>query len=424
MRTQTAYHPPHKHTPLSDDAMLDWHVGDEEDGQALPDAPTARRTPSLPWLPRVLLSVLIVAVLVVAVGGVFAWRVAVARQERLLTDAQAAVDSELAALRLGDPGLTVFDPNADRMWQARYVAYVRSVSRLTHATLIGSRVTSVELPAPDLALVMVETQVTDTVGTHTVREARAYRLADRQWQRTSVDERTWGAWQTLETPDFRLVYRQRDAETVKSAAYGLDTWYERMLDDLGAPPPAAGRVTITLDTLNPTGTTVRTGDGYRLSSPLTTLTGLDVRDEPEAVVREQLATALVQGAASSRGSVTAPPWRPMMWAILDAETRTFAKPLASQQATTRDQLRRAVAANRLIPLAALETYSGDSSLVSAEWNAFADFIIARLGPSGPSRVLHAVTTTRTWDEFTRAAFVLPPRDLETVWYDWLTETLN
>ncbi|MCW5850102.1 MAG: hypothetical protein KIT87_08455, partial [Anaerolineae bacterium] len=363
------------------DSSLDWRFGDDETFRQNAPTPTPapRRRLRLPWLPRLLLILASLALL----SGVTIWRMAAVRHERLLADAQAAVDLELAALLNGEPGVSAWDETADRLWQTRYVAYVRGWARSNRPQSASARVLDAELVPPNLALVTVETSYQQNDALHTVRQVRVYRLQDRQWLRTSVDDRVWGPWEVYETGHFRFVYHQRDAGLIREVAQGSDVFYEQVYRDLGAPLPSTRPLTVQLDVYSPTLDAVRTEDGMRITSPLITFTGLDTAETASQNVRWRLASTFVNLVAADANLAPARGWRILTLTVLNAEASLFAAYPPAGKAAAYARLARAQREQRLVPLAALETSNTDPDLILAEYLALGDYVISRFGPNAP-----------------------------------------
>ncbi len=404
------------------DSSLDWHFGDDEGFRQSAPAPTPapRRRLRLPWLPRLLLVLAGLALL----GGVTVWRIAAVRHERLVADAQAAVDLELAALLNGEPGISAWDEDADRLWQTRYVAYLRTWARANRPESVSTRVLDAELTPPNLALVTVETTYQQEGTPHTVRQVRVYRLQDRQWLRTSVDNRVWGPWVVNETPHFRFVYHQRDAALMKEVAEGSDVFYEQVYRDLGLPLPTTRPLTVQLDVYSPTLDAVRTEDGIRLTSPMVTFAGLDTADTAAQNIRWRLASTFVNLAAADANLQPTQGWRLLTLTLLNAEATLFAPYPATAKAASYARLARAARDRRLVPLAALETSTADPDLVLAEYLALGDYLVARFGPNAPGRLLAASRTATTWDEMCLQALGLPATTLEQWWREWVTTRIR
>lgn len=406
---------------MSLDSSLDWRFGDDENFRQSTPTPTPapRRRLRLPWLPRLLLLLGSLALL----SGVIVWRIAGVRHERLIADAQAAADLELAALLNGEPAVSAWDETADRLWQTRYVAYVRGWARSRRPESASARVLDAELVPPNLGLVTVETTYQQDGVPHTVRQARVYRLQDRQWLRTSVDDRVWGPWEVYETSHFRFVYHQRDAGLVREVAQGSDIFYEQVYRDLGVPLPTTRSLTVQLDVYSPTLDAVRTEDGLRITSPLITFVGLESPQTAAQSVRVLLASAFVNLVANDAHLTPTANRAILILALLNAEASLFEPLPASAKAAAYARLARAARDQSLIPLAALETgranSARDDELVLAEYQALGDYLIARFGPNAPGRMLAAARTTKTWDDLTIQALGLPSETLDRWWREWL-----
>lgn len=404
-----------------DDSMLEWKVEDDERITGQAQKPERRRRfPRLVWLPRVLGVLFILAV----VSAVIVWRVAVTRQDRLLTDAQAAVDSELAAMLNGEPSLSVWDDNADRFWQTRYVNFIRSWVRQGKPDQATSRVLSIDLVASDLALAMVETKVVRSGVERASRQARVYRIDGRRWLRTSIDERAWGPQETYDTRRFHFVYHQRDASLAREISQGLDSYLERAYADLGLGLPPTNRITVALDIANPFTDASRTDEGYRLASPLVTMNGVDTAETPAQVARWHLASTLINTIVL--GSIYESPatWKSLVSAMIGAEANTFAPFPVAWRRTTYERLRQAIRENSLIPLSELEKAQKDQLLISVLYSSLGEFTVSRYGPTGPGRVLAATRKAQTWDDISRDGYGMNAPILEGVWQEWLKKKVE
>lgn len=413
--------------------MLDWKIGDEHIVVGKPideDRPPHSPRPWWRWLLRAAGLLAIVGVIVLA----YEWRAYVARHDRLRADAQAAVDSEMATLLSGAQGAVTWDETADRLWQARYVAFARSWARAATAQAT-SRVLDVELVAPDLALAQVETRVGGPDGERVLQSVRAYRIEGTRWVRTSIDERAWGPWEVTETAHFRLVYHRRDADLAKAVAEGLDLFAERLAWHYG-PPLGQQRTSIIIDVSDAWTEIVRTEEGFRVGSPLASFNGVDSQDTPPGHVRWNLAWGLVSQAASDAavsvgqnpaalGTLIQPSnpnaWRGLRDAMLQAEARLFALPPSGTRQATAAAVRAALAEGRLLPPSRLEAATSDMVLTAAEWDAFGEFLIARYGPDAPSRMIHAARAATTWDALTRDALHVGGDELDAAFRSWLQE---
>ena len=403
------------------DGSLEWRFGDDEEfRQGVPTpAPTPRRRLRLPWLPRLLLVLAGLALL----GGLTVWRIAAVRHDRLVVDAQAAVDLELAAFLDGEPRVSAWDEAADRQWQTRYVAYVRSWARTNQPQAVAARVVDAELVPPNLALVTVDMSYRQAALPHTARQVRVYRLQDRQWLRTSVDDRTWGPWAVYETRRFRFVYHQRDESLVKEVAQGSDLFFDQVYRHLELPLPDTRPLTVQLDVYSPLLDAVRTEEGIRITSPLTTLSGLDSAMTATQYVRWQLASVFVNSVADQAGLAPSQGDRLLTLTLLNAEATLFEPYPAAARAEAYARLARAAREGGLVPLAALGTdvasRTSDDELVLAEYLALGDYLIARFGPNAPGRVLTTARTAATWDDVCRQALGVPAPTLEQWWRAWV-----
>ncbi len=399
--------------------MLDWKIGDEHvvigkplEAERPPRAPRPWRR----WLARGVGLLAVVAVIALA----YTWRIYTVRHDRLHADAQAAVDSEMVTLLGGAQGAVTWDEAADRLWQTRYVAFARTWARAAGGQAIA-RVQDVELIAPDLALVLVETRVGSPGRERVLQSTRAYRIVGTEWERTSIDERAWGPWDVLETARFRLVYHRRDADLAKAIADGLDLFAERLAWHYGPFLPQQ-RTSIVIDVSDSWTEIVRTEEGFRVGSPLASFNGVDTQDTPASHVRWNLAWGLVSQAAQDNGpDARTGSWRGLRGAMLQAEARLFATPPAGTRQATSAALRAALAEGRLLPPSRLEAATSDMVLTAAEWDAFGEFLVARYSPDAPSRMIHAARTATTWDALTRDALRVGSDELDAEFRTWLQE---
>ena len=406
--------------------MLDWEIKDDKPAPDLPLPPYVPRRvkrPPRPWRRWQGRAVAVLAVVALLIGAVV-WTQLNQRTTQLRADAQAAVDTELLMFQAHNPGLSGWDEQSDRQWQARYAVFVRNWRAYDRPSNASARVQQVELVGADLARVTVETKTVSALGERTTRGVHVYRLVGRQWQRAAPDERSWGAWQSLETHRLHVVYRERDQELAKALAQDFDLFYDRVYADLlVSPPPRDRRLVVSLDVTALNSDPIRTEDGFRIGSPLASLQEMDAGDKPEDIVRWELAKALVILAASDSPIKLTTPWQRVVSAMLGAEARVYAHPPASVNALTANRLRAALADNTFIPLRGLDAQSVNQNIAEAEWQSVGEYIVTRYGVGGPARLLNATRKALTWDDLTIAAFGMTSTEFETAWRAWLRERL-
>lgn len=221
-----------------------------------------------------------------------------------------------------------------------------------------------------------------------VERLEAFRWANNRWVHTWPAFEAWGEKRAEDTPRFRVIYHERDADLVHPLLPQLDDLYRRIAADLGL-PLSSRPLTITVD---PVAADYRGLPNMVVPSPWTM--GLPVADRPDAgsafLLREIVTLMVYSLARQSIPAEMSLSQEAALSALVEWEVRSvLGEPLLDAEA--RSELEQALARDRLLPLNTLwatpvlvrpsfgQPATLGWSLARAEWLTLLDYLAGRAG---------------------------------------------
>jgi hypothetical protein len=184
-----------------------------------------QRTPSVARTERVgdtdrrsLVILALVAILVIAARGLDLWQGRATASESRRDELRRIIATELAAHQQGDEQAyrTLLDPLADEDWSQMQVAALTALP----LPVPGNEPPIIEHWEFRGEVAMVDLRF---VGPPAIRETRFYRIVADTWYRTPPVEAFWGGQQETDAPGIHFIYREADADVVKSVIEAIQT---------------------------------------------------------------------------------------------------------------------------------------------------------------------------------------------------------
>jgi type II secretory pathway pseudopilin PulG len=209
--------------------QLDWHINADQTQQQESEDPNQRnRRRRNRW--RLLLAMVVVALVIGVAVLALLWRWQ-AIQQREEDDLRAAVEAELAAIRVGDQDAFEQLQRSDSMaWLDSQLATYNDYQTLKQAGRLSpqSQIINVTIDEERGRVVIQE-----TIDQQAFRQAWFYwrysasTAEDTQagWRRVPPDVTFWGEETTLTQANTVITYRELDAEMAKALAPQVEAWW-------------------------------------------------------------------------------------------------------------------------------------------------------------------------------------------------------
>ncbi len=396
--------------------MLDWRLDRETWDE--PTAPLEPAQPrSHPWLRRVL----IVLALGVLIAGAVVWKYYTEGAARLRADVQRSVDLETWVWQRGDAEVyaTLLDATADPQWLNGQRESIQTARGSTDSPSTAI-VEDVDLRG-DVALATIRLAYPGN-DPPPARQMRFYRRVEGRWLQTAPVPSFWGAERDLETKYFRLRFRERDEEAVKTLAGRIDEFYEHVNSDFGVTGNVSSKVTV--EVVPATFAMLSPPRRDRLRVPSPELNAVPVNDSPADILAWEVGSAVVDMAANQVVlrdlALRSPRADRIKHAMSRWEVRTRLRP-RSQWGSDPEQtaaLKARLAAGNLPVLADFDRYvAADAGLA----DTLVDYIARRYGARRFADVLRVLRQQWPLQETIPRVLGVNLADFEQGWHQYLEE---
>lgn len=221
--------------------QLDWQIEAEHTEQRDTEDPESRRRRRRQRR-QLLLAILFVAMVICGVVGFLLWRVNQLEQ-RVEDDLRAAVDAELAAIRIGNQSAFMnIQRSASEPWLDSQRALFVEYQTLKQAQRLSPDSEIVDVAIDEQRGRVVLHEQIDGITYRQVWFYWNYEPLEGEeeisgWRHVPQDWTFWGDEQTLEGEGYQLTYYELDAPHAQAIANRLDSWWQQACTWVACPTP-------------------------------------------------------------------------------------------------------------------------------------------------------------------------------------------